>query len=74
MTKKDVKQCLQEFVFNINVPTRVGFQCPFSNITLDIKVPNTLKDEPVVIGGQYLNSTYGEYQNEMDMFNIAFSE
>lgn len=72
---KQVKQALQEFVFNMNVPTRVGFQCPFSNVTLDIKVPKTLKDMPIVIGGQYSEEyTYGEFQAEMDMFNKAFCE
>ena len=69
-----VKQCLQEFVFNINVPTRVGFQCPFSNLTFDIKVPSTLKDEPVVCGGEYTNDKYGDFQAEMDIFNKAFCE
>lgn len=74
MTYEQVKQCLQEFVFNINVPTRVGFQCPFSNITLDIKVPSTLKNEPVIIGGKNNDSTYGDYQKEMDIFNLAFCD
>jgi ribonucleoside-triphosphate reductase len=74
MTFEQVKQCLQEFIFNLNVPTRVGFQCPFSNLTLDIKVPSTLKDHPVIIGGQPQSTTYGEYQTEMDMFNQAFCE
>ena len=69
-----VKQALQEFVFNMNVPTRVGFQCPFSNITLDIKVPKTLKDQPVIIGGEAKDTTYGEYQHEMDIFNKAFCD
>lgn len=72
MSYEQVKQCLQEFVFNINVPTRVGFQCPFSNLTFDIKVPKTLKDEPVIIGGEYRDQTYGEFQEQMDMFNRAF--
>ncbi len=72
MTFDDVKQCLQEFVFNINVPTRVGFQCPFSNLTFDIKVPKTLREEPVIIGGEYMNRTYGDFQKEMDLFNRAF--
>ena len=72
MTFDDVKQCLQEFVFNINVPTRVGFQCPFSNLTFDIKVPKTLREEPVIIGGEYKDKTYGEFQKEMDLFNRAF--
>ncbi len=71
---KQVKQCIQEFIFNLNVPTRVGFQSPFSNITLDIKVPNTFKDLPVIIGGEYQNNTYSDYQAEMDMFNKAFCE
>lgn len=69
-----VKQCLQEFIFNINVPTRVGFQCPFSNLTFDIKVPKTLKDEPVVCGGKYTNDKYGDFQAEMDIFNRAFCD
>lgn len=74
LTYEQVKQCIQEFVFNINVPTRVGFQCPFSNLTFDIKVPQTLKDEPVIIGGQYTNDKYGDFQAEMDIFNKAFCE
>ncbi len=72
MTYEQVKQCIQEFIFNINVPTRVGFQCPFSNLTFDIKVPSTLKDQPVIIGGKYMDETYGDFQEEMDMFNKAF--
>lgn len=74
MNYEQVKQCMQEFIFNINVPTRVGFQCPFSNITLDIKVPKTLKDEPVIIGGELQEETYGDFQKEMDMLNMAFCE
>lgn len=74
MTHDQIKQCLQEFIFNINVPTRVGFQCPFSNLTFDIKVPSTLKEHPVIIGGQYQEATYGDYQEEMDKFNLAFCE
>jgi len=69
-----VKQALQEFIFNINVPTRVGFQCPFSNLTFDIVVPSTLKDEPVVIGGEYTDDKYGDFQTEMDLFNTAFCD
>lgn len=72
---KQVKQAIQEFVFNMNVPTRVGFQCPFSNITLDVKVPKTLKDTPIVIGGEYSEEyVYGDFQHEMDVFNKAFCE
>lgn len=74
MTFKEVKQALQEFVFNLNVPTRVGFQCPFSNLTFDIKVPDTLKNTPVVIGGETKEEVYGDFQKEMDMFNLAFCE
>ena len=74
MTYEQVRQCLQEFVFNINVPTRVGFQCPFSNLTFDIKVPRTLADQPVVVGGEYKDKTYKEFQNEMDIFNKAFCD
>ncbi|MFO8049918.1 MAG: ribonucleoside triphosphate reductase [Desulfosudaceae bacterium] len=70
-----VKQALQEFVFNINIPTRVGFQTPFTNITMDLKVPGTLKDSPVIIGGRYIeDETYGEFQEEMDLINRAFAD
>jgi anaerobic ribonucleoside-triphosphate reductase len=71
---KKVKQAMQMFLFNLNVPTRVGCQTPFSNITLDIKVSPLLKDKPVIIGGKYMKETYGEFQKEMDMFNKAFCE
>jgi ribonucleoside-triphosphate reductase (formate) len=69
-----VKQALQEFVFNINIPTRVGFQTPFTNITMDLCVPHTLKDHPVIIGGKQKQATYGDFQAEMDTFNRAFAE
>ena len=71
---KAVKQALQEFIFNINVPTRVGFQTPFTNITLDLKVPKFMENEPVIIGGKALDKTYGDFQDEMDMFNKALAE
>ncbi len=71
---KTVKQALQEFIFNLNVPTRVGFQCPFSNLTFDIVAPGTLKDTPVIIGGKQMQETYGEFQPEMDILNTAFCE
>jgi len=70
----EVKQALQEFVFNLNVPTRVGFQTPFTNITLDLKVPSALADQPVVLGGHEQESTYGQFQHEMNLFNRAFLE
>lgn len=71
---KEVKQALQEFVFNINIPTRVGFQTPFTNITMDLNPPSTLKDSPIIIGGKYREETYADYQAEMDMLNAAFAE
>jgi len=67
-----VKQALQEFVFNINVPTRVGFQTPFTNVTLDLKVPSYYADQGVIIGGEIQDTLYGDYQEEIDMFNKAF--
>jgi ribonucleoside-triphosphate reductase (formate) len=71
---KQVKQAIQEFIFNLNVPTRVGFQAPFSNLTFDIKPPKILKDQPVIIGGETQDTTYGDYQTEMDMINLAFCQ
>ncbi|MBN1118070.1 MAG: ribonucleoside triphosphate reductase [Bacteroidales bacterium] len=71
---KQVKQALQEFMFNINVPTRVGFQTPFTNITLDLKIPGFLKEQAVIIGGKPHELCYGDFQPEMDMFNAAFAE
>jgi len=71
---KEVKQALQEFVFNINIPTRVGFQTPFTNITMDLHVPAMLKDQPVIIGGRARKETYSEFQPEMDLINRAFAE
>jgi len=71
---KEVKQQLQVFLFNMNVPTRVGFQTPFTNITLDLFIPENLADEPVIIGGKPQREKYGEFQKEMDMFNEALVE
>ena len=69
-----VKQSLQEFIFNMNVPTRVGFQTPFTNLTMDLTPPSTLRDMPIVIGGKVCDECYGDFQVEMDMLNRAFSE
>jgi ribonucleoside-triphosphate reductase len=69
-----VKQALQEFIFNINIPTRVGFQTPFTNITMDLCVPGILKDHPVIVGGCELDVTYAEFQPEMDLINRAFAD
>jgi len=74
LSYKEVKQALQEFIFNINIPTRVGFQTPFTNITMDLTVPSTFKESSVIIGGQYQKETYGDFQAEMDTFNSAFAE
>lgn len=74
LSYKDVKQNLQEFFFNMNVPTRVGFQTPFTNVTLDLNVPSNIANEPVVFGGEFTEDVYGDFQKEMDMFNSAFSE
>lgn len=70
----EVKQAVQEFVYNLNVPTRVGFQTPFTNLTMDLTPPETLKDTPVIIGGEIQKETYSDFQEEMDMLNRAFLE
>ncbi|MDR1590841.1 MAG: ribonucleoside triphosphate reductase [Puniceicoccales bacterium] len=67
-----VEQALQEFIFNINVPTRAGFQTPFTNITLDLFCPKHLADEPVIVNGDRQEKTYREFQREMDLFNRVF--
>jgi len=71
---KDIKQEMQKFLFNMNVPTRVGFQSPFSNITMDLSLPTYMSDEPVIIGGELKNDNYSDFTNEMDMINHAFAE
>ncbi|WP_419175785.1 ribonucleoside triphosphate reductase [Desulfosediminicola sp.] len=74
LSYKEVKQAIQEFIFNLNVPTRVGFQTPFTNLTMDLQPPSTLRDLPVVIGGVEQETCYGDYQAEMNMINEAFLE
>ena len=75
LSQKEVEQGLQEFFFNMNVPTRVGFQTPFTNVTLDLTVPDFMKDEQVVMCGSTVDSlAYGDLQPELDMFNSAFAE
>jgi ribonucleoside-triphosphate reductase len=71
---QQVKQALQEFLFNMAIPTRVGFQTPFSNVTIDIKPSPVLAKQPVIIGGKVQKETYGEFQEEMNIFNRAFYE
>jgi len=74
LTYAEVRQNLQEFIYNMNVPTRVGFQTPFTNVTMDLRVPRYMQSEPVIIGGVLQDSVYGDYQPEMDLFNRAFAE
>lgn len=71
---EEVKQCIQSFVYGVNTPSRWGTQAPFSNITLDWTVPADLKDQPAIVGGRFLDFTYGDCQAEMDLVNRAFIE
>ncbi len=74
LSYREVKQALQEFLFNVNVPTRVGFQTPFTNVTMDLTVPSYYASQGVIVGGKIQEKTYNEFKNEMDMFNRAFLE
>lgn len=74
LSYKEVKQALQEFVFNVNVPTRVGFQTPFTNITLDLEAPKHMAGMPVIVGGEIAATNYGDHQKEMNIFNKALLE
>ena len=74
LTYKEVKQAMQEFLFGCMVPTRVGFQTPFLNVSLDINPPAFLAKQPVIIGGEIQNETYGEFQEEINMLIKAFYE
>jgi len=74
LTYKEVKQCLQEFLFNMNVPTRVGFQTPFTNVTFDLKPSKMIGKDNIIIGGKPQKEKYRDFQKEMDMFNTAFAE
>ncbi len=74
LSYKEVKQAIQEFLFNVNIPTRVGFQTPFTNITLDLTIPSYYADKAVIIGGEMMSETYAGFQNEVDTFNKALLE
>ena len=74
LNQKEVKQCIQSFIFGVNTPSRWGTQAPFSNITLDWTVPADLRDLPAIVGGKEQDFTYGDCQKEMDMVNKAFIE
>ena len=67
-----VKQAMQEFIFNLNVPTRTGFQTPFTNITMDLNVPSYYAEQNVIIGGEIQKETYKDFQKEMNMINKAY--
>ncbi len=69
-----VKQDIQKLIFGLNVPSRWGWQTPFSNLTFDWTIPEDMKDKKVIVGGEELNSIYGDYQEEMNMINRAFLE
>jgi ribonucleoside-triphosphate reductase len=74
LSYEEVKRSMRRFIFNMNIPTRVGFQTPFTNITMDLTVPANMKDEAVIIGGEIKEETYGQFQEEMSMLNRAFAE
>ena len=74
LSQKEVKQCLQSFIFGVNTPSRWGTQAPFSNITLDWTVTKDLADLPALVGGKEMDFTYGDCKREMDMINKAFIE
>ena len=74
LSQKEVKQCIQSFIYGVNTPSRWGTQAPFSNITLDWVCPPDLKDQPAIVGGKEMDFTYGDCKKEMDMVNKAFIE
>ena len=74
LSQKEVKQCVQSFVYGVNTPSRWGTQAPFSNVTLDWTVPADLADQPAIVGGKEMDFTYGDCKKEMDMVNKAFIE
>ena len=74
LTYREVKKCIESFIFGVNIPSRWGTQAPFSNITLDWTVPNDLANLPSILGGKEQDFTYGDCKEEMDMINRAFIE
>ena len=74
LSYEEVKQAMQEFLYNMNVPTRVGGQTPFTNITLDMQVPKFMKNDRVVVRGTLQEDTYGDFEEEMRLINRAFAE
>ena len=74
LTEKQVRQCIQSYIYGVNTPSRWGSQAPFTNITLDWVCPDDLKDKKAIVGGKEQDYTYGECQKEMDMINKVFIE
>ena len=74
MRYDEVRQCIQELIYNLNVPSRWGTQTPFTNLTFDWTCPEDLREQVPVIGGKEMPFTYGELQVEMDMINRAYIE
>ena len=74
LSYREIKQAIQEFLFNINIPTRVGFQSPFTNTTMDLVPPDIIANDHVIIGGKMIKEQYGEFQKEIDLFNKVFAE
>ena len=74
LSQKEVKQCIQSFVYGVNTPSRWGTQAPFTNVTIDWVCPPDMKNLPAIIGGREMDFTYGDCQKEMDMVNKAFIE
>ena len=74
LTEKEVRQCIQSFIFGVNTPSRWGSQAPFTNITLDWMCPDDLKDKPAIVGGKEMDFTYGDCQKEMNIINKVFIE
>jgi len=74
LSYKQIRQAFQEFLFNVNIPTRVGFQAPFTNITMDLKPSRTFRDQNVIIGGREMPELYGDFQEEMNLINTVFAE
>ena len=74
LTEKQVRQCIQSYIYGVNTPSRWGSQAPFTNITLDWVCPDDLKNKKAIVGGKEQNFTYGDCQKEMDMINKVFIE
>ena len=72
LTEKEVRQCIQSFLYGVNTPSRWGSQAPFTNVTLDLNCPEDLKGKKAVVGGKEQDFTYGDCQKEMDLINKTF--